>query len=446
MDEIGTIAAPETAVVETPTPETPESPTPETPIPETGAEPTEVGGEDEPLPGEPEDTSIETDGRTLDKQTSENIAALKKLAKTVTDPAQQKILAEAAKNLADKHFRFKAYEKEFPTVQEARQAKATLESLGGEEGITELQTEMQDWRTEADQFAKGDRALLEKLNKANPESTVTMLGHGIDILTEGGNIEALDKVILKPMVERLKQAGFHSSVLKAAEFVKEGKGQEAYDQLGLIGDWLTKVAKTAGEVSTKKAPDPREAALTEREQKIQQQEKENYDRSIGTEVAKSNNLALDKHLRPFFKTVGLDNDGKREFTQAVQSKIWAAMKADKVFQRQAHAIKAKGDPARTASFIAAKFDELSAGIFNRHKNTMYPNLVKSAATNGKTVPAANGKQPVKPAPQAADGATKAIKVATPAPNEVDWAKDPGDKLWARGLFYKPNDTKLYSYF
>src|SRR6202162_6123665 len=108
MEEIaiapGTEIAPAT---ETPTPETPEPATPD------GGEGGGEGGDETELPGDPgEGDAVDTDARTLDQKTSATIASLKKLSKAATNPEDQKILAEAAKNLADKHFRFKAYEKE----------------------------------------------------------------------------------------------------------------------------------------------------------------------------------------------------------------------------------------------------------------------------------------------------------------------------------------------
>jgi len=44
--------------------------------------------------------------------------------------------------------------KRFPTVHDARQAESTSTALGGQEGITQLQEEVQDYRTEVEQFFK----------------------------------------------------------------------------------------------------------------------------------------------------------------------------------------------------------------------------------------------------------------------------------------------------
>jgi hypothetical protein len=447
MEEIaiapGTEIAPAT---ETPAVET-ETPTVETP----GGEetpPTETGGgegDETELPGDPgEGDAVDTDARTLDKQTSENIAALKKLAKASTDPAQQKILADAAKNLADKHFRFKAYEKEFPTVQDARQAKATLESLGGEEGITEMQNEVTDYRKEIEQFSNGDRGLIEQLYKGNPESTAKMAQHVLDIFEEKGNVEALDNILLRPIVKRLQQVGLHSNLVKAANFIKEGKGQEAYDTLATVGEWLAKVTGDAEKLGSErsKAPDPREKDFQEREQRLQQQERDENTRRLSDEITTLNNRHMAKVLDPFFKELKLSHEGKREFAQNVLRKVWAAMKEDKTYLRNAQNIRSKGDNKRTAEFISAKFAEKLPIIFRYYKNTLYPNLGRMATKPGQPAAAGGGK----PAPQkTAPTNGAAIKVAdAPAFDEVDWTKTP-DSLWMRGFAYLKNG-KYVNYY
>lgn len=434
MDGIEAIAAaPESTVIESPTPETPESTTPESPTPETPdtpESPTPESGEEEELPGDPGDEeALETDARKLDDKTRKMVADLKK-----TNPA-------AAKELANQFFRRLAYEKEFPTVQDARQAKATIESLGGEEGISKLQEEVTDYRSEIEQFANGDPALVEQLYKSNPESTAKMVEAALDIFTQSNNIQALDSVLLRPIAQRLQQVGLHTHLLKAAEFIKNGKGQEAYDTLGAIGEWLTKLTGDAEKMgTTRTAKDPREEQLTQREQKLQEQEARNVERVIHEEVSRLNNRSLSKTIEPFFKELKLNHEGRREFTQNLQSKIWAAMKADEVFVRNANNVKKKGDHAATAKFVNAKFNEVLPAVFRSYRNSLYPNLMKAAAKNGQPT-ATNGK----PAPaKAAPTNSTVIKVAdAPKFDEVDWSKDPGDKLWSTGYAYLKNGKFVY---
>src|SRR5262249_221817 len=120
-------------------------------------------GEGDRLPGEPDDEiDYEQDGRKVDDKTKKAIA---ELAKTNKD---------AARAVRDAYFRPTALLKELPeaktfdeAIKTVRGMKATIESLGGEEGITKLNEEVGDYRREIDQFAKGDPALIKQLYEAN---------------------------------------------------------------------------------------------------------------------------------------------------------------------------------------------------------------------------------------------------------------------------------------
>jgi len=89
-------------------------------------------------------------------------------------------------------------------VQDARQAKATIDALGGQEGINATAREVQDYRTEVEQFSNGDRDLIEKLYKGNPDSTVRWLSCTRHLRGER-NQKAIDDLLLHPIVQRLQQ-------------------------------------------------------------------------------------------------------------------------------------------------------------------------------------------------------------------------------------------------
>ena len=112
------------------------------------------GGEGE---GESDGSEFETDGRKIDDATKKALASLKKV-----DPA-------AAKRVAEAYFKKQGYEKVFPTIHEARGAKATLEAVGGTKGIAEMQTAVSDYDREIAQFAQGDPELINNLWTSNPE-------------------------------------------------------------------------------------------------------------------------------------------------------------------------------------------------------------------------------------------------------------------------------------
>ena len=76
-------------------------------------------------------TKAEADKAIDTKATPENV---RKALKTMRDASPSN--AAVVKELHGAYERFHAYKTEFPTVQAAKEAKAFIESIGGEEGYT----------------------------------------------------------------------------------------------------------------------------------------------------------------------------------------------------------------------------------------------------------------------------------------------------------------------
>jgi hypothetical protein len=397
-------------------------------------EDTEGAGEgdgEHPKEGEEDDSGeYERDGRKIDAKTRQALADFKKI-----NPAAAKILAET-------HYRENAYKQEFPTVQAARQAKATIESLGGEDGITNLQGEVEDYRNEIKQFSEGDPALLQQLNEANPEAFVTSIGNGLEMIASTGNSAALDKALMPVMVARLEKAGMFGSMTQLAELIKEGKGQEAYDLTLTMSKWLGDAKAFAKKnVDLKSERNPEREALDRERADVQRQKTEMYEGSIATDVNRLNNSVMSKAVEPLFKDLKLKPDGRREFVNALQQRVWKAMKEDAPFQRAAKAIKAKGDVARTSRFVHSKFAELLPQEFRNLRNAMYP----SYKTNGAR-PSGNGAAP-KPAvvPKPAAAAVNTVEGARPTRDEVDWSKtDELNMITGKGVVLKNGKVRNFN--
>jgi hypothetical protein len=343
----------------------------------------------------------------MDEQTRKDIAALKK-----TNP-------ELAKKWGSDHFRRKAYDEEFPGgVNEARQIKATFEALGGQEGIDGLQTEVDDYRNEIKQFSEGDPALLTSLHEANPESFTQAITNGIDLLAQK-NPELFEKAILPGMVARLEKAGMFNSLKQLADFIKEGKGQEAYDLTGQISAWLDKAKGMASkQLELKSKKDPERERFEQEKADFETKKHQDFEYSVANDVNRSNNLVTSKIVEPFFKQLNLKVDGRREFINALNNRIWALMKKDMPFQKAAKAILGKGDRVRAARFTHAKFSELLPEEFRKLRDAMYPNFTKGGT---KVTPKAKGAA----AGASANGAGAAkVNYTGGRPNrdDIDWGK------------------------
>ena len=410
-----------------------------------GTDGAESGTEGEPAEGAEETAGTEDpeefsqDGRRVDDKTRKALAQVKKV-----DPA-------AAKTLADTYHRAQRIMKDVgaknlsEAVNKVAGMAATLESVGGEEGITEMQTSLQQFNTEVTQFAEGDPALIQSLwdsgengPKGVEKSTTASLA-----LIASKDADMFDRVLLPPMVARLEKAGMFTTVASLAALIKDGKGQEAYDLTVKLSNWLAN-AKTyqKNQLELREKKDPEKEKLETRARELDQRETQIYENRIGVDVNKLNNSAMSKTVEPFFKEIKLPDNGRKRFIDGLQSEIWAAMKADKVFQRQAAAIKAKGDAERTTEFVHAKFRELLPDTFRRYRNELYPNyqakpvLKKAAPANGADKTTTGDKAPVK---------VNHVPGTRPKFSDVSWASEGGkttDIDWIRGKAWLKNGKQV----
>lgn len=340
---------------------------------------------------------LETDGRKVDAKTRTAIAKLAKI-----DP-------QAAKEVRETYFKNQAILKETGTksmseaIGKIRAVNQTLDALGGEEGITEMQGKVTAYEAEIEQFGEGSPDLIKQLYEGNPEGIIAGVANGLELLASKDS-KQLDLALLPTLVARLERAGVYDTVSQITNFVKEGKGQEAYDLLAKMNQWLGQ-AKTMAQktIEMKAAHDPEAEKNARDRAEIATEKTRIYETAVATDVNQMNNRATAPVVEGFFKEIGLSKEGRRNFINGLNSRVYATMENDKTFQRNAKAIKAKGDAKKTAAYVAAKFAELLPSHFRAYRNENYPNYKpgKPKPNNGAGAGAggngANGKGAPPPA-------------------------------------------------
>ena len=344
--------------------------------------------------------AIESDGRRVDVKNREAFAKLAKVDQN------------AARAVREMYFRAQAFIKEAgaenasQAIQNVKAMRATIDSLGGDQGINDLQEEVTDYRREIQQFAEGDPGLLQQLYESSPEGVVDATRNSLELLADK-DMKLFDKAIMGTMVARLERAGMYNSIQGLLDLIKEGKGQEAYDLTMQIQKWLNDakgLSSRNAEDRERARRDPRAEENERRARELDDREAQSYDREISVDVNRVNNRAMAKIVDAFFKDIGLQTEGRREFVNTLQSRIWRAMKEDKGWQRQAHAIKDRGDVTATAEFISHKFAEMLPDHFRMLRNSMYPNYkskpkpkpngaAQTTGANGVTVTSVQGRKP-----------------------------------------------------
>jgi len=243
------------------------------------------------------------------------------------------------------------------------------------------------------------------------------------------------------MVARLENAGMFNSMQQILAFVKEGKGQEAYDLTAKVIDWLDKAKGFSDkQLKLRTEQNPEQERLARDREEFERQKEETYTKTALADVNRMNNGQMAKATAAFFKDVGLRPEEQAEFKKALTSRIWAQMAKDEPYLRAAKAIRAKGDMERHTNFVHSKFVELLPDAFRRLRNEMYPNYKPVAAKPGTKIaagaPKTNGagteKKPA--AAGSADSSGLVLIPAKPDGKEVDWEKT-NDVLWITGKAY-----------
>ena len=387
---------------------------------------------DAELPEEEDGTGEEFDGRQVDAKTRSALAELKK-----TNP-------ELAKKFLGDYHRTQAIIKETgaenisDAVQKVRAMSATLESVGGPEGIQNLNTEVEEYRTEIKQFGAGDPALVGELFEANPEGLGTAVSNALELMAQK-NLDLFDNTVVPAMVNRMEKAGWYEQVPNLLEAIKVGDGDAAWKIAQNISKWLNDAKGLQKKViESKDKVDPREQQFQQRERELNEREVKTFETQVGTDVNRMNNRSMAKTVEPFFKEMKLAVEGRREFVNGLQSRIWKQMKEDKVFQLQAATIKKSKDVQKLAEFISADFAKRVPETFRQYRNIMYPNY-KPSVRLGLAKPAAvtPGQKPgIQPKPD--------IKVPVgmrPKNKEVNWDMT-SDLEWQRGVAVLVNGKRV----
>ena len=133
-------------------------------------------------------------------------------------------LAEGDKKIADhlrgRYFKAQEYERLFPTPKDALMAKETLETLGGEEGLEQLQQERQQYAAELAMFAEGNPKLLDDLIADSKDGFIKLAPEAFDRL-RSIDPQLYNSVALGGFSDILKSSGFPDGLNTMAAGIAE---------------------------------------------------------------------------------------------------------------------------------------------------------------------------------------------------------------------------------
>jgi hypothetical protein len=415
-------ASPEvTAPVETPVEETPL----ETEVTQEAAE----GGE-----GETKTPADKVDNRT-------NPDAIRKALRAWRDSSPEN--AEVARKLNYIVGHEQGYTKVFPKVEEARQAKFVLDSVGGAEGIATLQSTLKSVNETDQLLYNGDPRVLDNI---------------LEDMKREGKLDAFGK-LASPFLDKLKstdEKAYYSAlrphffqgivdsglpdVLDGLEAALgnqvDGKPSPNVETIkGLVAEmrkWLSGLNKS---VKTVKDPEleSRRQAFEKEQSDFRSQQSKAFQNEVNTDWNHINNMELGSALKPYLKLPFAKNwtdATKKSVANEIMSTFLADLKGDKAYQMQMDAYwsDAKPDKSKILELHKGKTKLIAARVVKDVLDARYPGFssVKGAPVKPTAKPNA--------APATATTAKPIYQTTMPKNEDVDWDKT-SDNLYATGRFF-----------
>lgn len=350
-------------------------------------------------PAEPESVEpVEATPEPVEASSEPLPAEVAKLLREMRDanPANDAV----SKTLKNAYYQQRAFADVFPTVDDARSMKATMDALGGSEGLSSLQ-ENAAYVEEFNRMAEeGDPSLIQAWVSESPEGFKKIVP---TVLSEYARLDpaGYNAALRGPLVSALEGSNLRQTVARAIDMMQMGQTDLAGRELTEIANWLTGLSQEqAKAVQPQFAPPPE---FTAREQALAQHEEQMYQDNVVGNVGGWLEEKINTALKPLSKQP-LSTDARKDLVQSIITDIDNALGQDKGYQTQINMLSRAKDVSRTADYIKANVSRLVQRSTNAVYSRRYGNVpaVKTAAPATKTATATSGVHQMTVRPRAED--------------------------------------------
>lgn len=268
--------------------------------------------------------------------------------------AQNPKVAEA---LRKAHFGHQQYAKSFPTPAEAQQAKESLESIGGFEGITALQSKAASVDLIDEGIASGNKELIDdifsdaNLSKGFAEK---LIPYSLDKLQES-NPKAYESVMRPHVVASLEEAGLGAVFQYVIQALEGNKPEDAKNIVLRAKQWLDG-EKQQAQRAKPAADDPERMKLENDRKEFEKQRDQQFKDDVNRDVLSHRDTEIEKALAPYLKIRKLAGETKDDFVTGVRNEVKAILFKDASYNNQikAHFSNPKRDKNQIATYMKSK--------------------------------------------------------------------------------------------
>ena len=269
--------------------------------------------------------------------------------------------------------------------------------------------------------AEGDPAILEDIIRDTPDGFKKLMNAGVEklrLLDQG----AYERLTAKPLVHALREKGVINTLEMIRQMALAGKGQEVFDLTQKLLQWAASVEEFANRAA-QEAPTDRDKAADTKLREAEKISRRTYQREVGTASSRVTNIEIKRFLDPLVRDakkrgVSLKHEQLQDVASGIYTEIANSLKVNSAYQRQMEAYYAKNaDPDDIANYVRGKVATLAEAAAKKvWSRKGWANARGKVRTGGKG--AGSGGS------EGGGGGTSIFVSKPPAPETIDWTKDP----------------------
>lgn len=300
--------------------------------------------------------------------------------------------AAAAKILNDEYGRALAFKEVYPTVEEARLVKSQIDSIGGLDGLAQLQSTVASIEQTDSLLEQGDPQVIEQIFEDAPQGAARLAGPYLDKLAKT-NPEAYTAAIRPHVVDLLTNARLGDVLNAALSSIQSSKPEDAARIIQNIQQWL---ADEKGQADKYKQDffGPDRQKLGDEWKKLQSERDSDFRQSVNSSVINSTNKQLEGLLKPYFDGMDIPDAQKRDVAQACYNELGKAVWTKSFLQHVNSLMSAKGRKVDTVTKVinSAVQDKLSKVVEKvAQEYKLGKKTAKPAVRRTNAAPASGGR-------------------------------------------------------
>jgi hypothetical protein len=385
------------------------------------------------------DSSGDDDGLADAGEKPQRPSDWKKIAEELksTDPAVAKAAQKALKRAYGEN---DLYRKVFKSPQEAQKAVQRIETLGG---LDAVESEAAEWASVYNGFRSGDPKVLDVWFKDNPDGVGKLMPTALNKYREmdpAGWTHEMSSVFMATAQNTGMLQAFEM-LLDIPEVANNPTAKRALEKITQVMNAIN------GHASKPPVRDEanQSKALSEREQKIKQQENVIYQRQVAQQVEPVMRKAAEMAISKLITGKKLSADARADLIRDVKAEFSQISKKDPDFQKNAKALLESGETERFLRLVKSKLEQQMPFAAKRvwRKYQGISGIAQETQQQRKTE--AQSRR------EAGGGgaASNTVRTASPKPADVDWTRmrevkggrDAADTAFMNGWYLKKGDGK-----